>query len=350
MHSPAPERLCLIRLSALGDVCHAVALVRALQRIWPQTQITWIIGTKEAPLVSALPNVHFITYDKSSNLKSARAIGQQLKDIPFDVLVVAQTSLRANLLSRFIRAKRRVGFGGDWAREGHGLFVNEQLTLRSHSHQAEAIFEFARYLTGQASLSLIDEDRGLPISEESRVFAREHQPQPKHAVLISPCSSHPRRNWTAEGYAQVSDWIVSEAKRPVILVGGVTQIEKQMGEAIESAMQCPVTNLIGKDTLPEALAMLERAAVLITPDSGPAHMADGLQTPVVGLYAATRVASSGPFASQAHCVDQFEEAARRFRGREPSQLPWLTRIEAPGVMNLITPDQVIAKLQPLLLT
>lgn len=114
-------------------------------------------------------------------------------------------------------------------------------------------------------------------------------------------------------------------------------------------MKWPVINLIGKDTLPQALAMLERAALVITPDSGPAHMADGFHTPVVGLYAATRVACSGPFASQAHCVDQFDEAARRFRGCEPSQLPWLTRIEDPGVMNLITPDQVIAKLKPLLL-
>ncbi len=346
--NPAPRSLCLIRLSALGDVCHTVSMVRALQAAWPETAITWVIGKKEAPLVAQLPNIRFITFDKSANLSSFRRIKKSLAHEHFDVLVLAQTSIRANLLSLAISAKRRVGFGGSHAREGHRLFVSETIDLPEKIHQAEALFAFAPYLLGDPSVDLYDIDRGLPIPDEAKAFAITHQPEPKQAVVISPCSSHVLRNWSAASYAALADWVVETAKRPVILMGGPSETEKAMGDAIMAKMTHSAINLIGQDTLHQALAMLERAAVVITPDSGPAHMADGLGTPVVGLYAATRPASSGPWASIDYCVDGFDQAALTFRGKPSEALAWGARIETEGVMDLITPDQVIEKLQSLL--
>jgi heptosyltransferase I len=96
------------------------------------------------------------------------------------------------------------------------------------------------------------------------------------------------------------------------------------------------------------LALLARATVLLTPDSGPAHMATMVETPVIGLYAATNPARSGPYLSRRWCVDAYPQAARRFRGRDPQQLPWTEKIEEPGVMDLIEVPQVTAKLDELL--
>jgi heptosyltransferase I len=96
------------------------------------------------------------------------------------------------------------------------------------------------------------------------------------------------------------------------------------------------------------LALLSRATALLTPDSGPAHMATMVGTPVIGLYAATNPARSGPYLSQRWCVNAYPQAARRFRGREPEQLPWTEKIEVPGVMDLIQVPQVTAKLDELL--
>jgi len=81
--------------------------------------------------------------------------------------------------------------------------------------------------------------------------------------------------------------------------------------------------------------------VLLTPDSGPAHMAAMVDTPVIGLYASTNPARSGPYLSRQWCVDRFAQAARAFMGREPDALPWWTKIEKPGVMDLIRPVEVI---------
>ena len=121
-----------------------------------------------------------------------------------------------------------------------------------------------------------------------------------------------------------------------------------MGAAIEAALQVPVRNIIGTDTLVQLLALLARATVLLSPDSGPAHMATMVGTPVIGLMAGTRSARSGPYLSQRWCVDRYDEAARKYRGRPASELPWIETIEVPGVMDLVETEAVCARLDELL--
>jgi heptosyltransferase I len=338
-----PNSVCLLRLSALGDVCNHVPLVRALQRAWPETAISWIIGRGEYRLVGALEDVEFIVVDKNERFGGLGALRRAVGGRRFDVLLLTQVSERATALALALRARRRIGFDRARSRNLHGMVVGERIEAVAFQHQVHAFLQFARHF----GIDTDGIDRRLPIDEADRAFAVRHQPEAGHAVIISPASSHPGRNWHAEGYATVADWIVRRG-REVILMGGPSEAERALGSAIEAAMHERVTNLIGRDTLQQALAMYERAACVISPDSGPAHFADAMGTPVVGLYAATWARRSGPLDSLEHTVDRFPEAARRFAGREPEELRWGKRLELPGVMALITPDMVIEKLERLL--
>jgi heptosyltransferase I len=335
-----PESICLLRLSALGDVCNCIALGRALQRAWPQIRLTWIIGKLEHRLVEDMAGIEFIVFDKQAGWDGIRGLRRALAGRRFDILLQAQVSARANLLSLLVRARRRIGFDRARAREGHGWFINERIPELPFQHQALAFLEFARCLGVDTS----DLERAPPIPAQAREFALQHQSAARRAVLISPASSHAGRNWTVAGYARVGDWVVASTGRPVILIGGPSRLERELGAAIADAMQQPVLNLIGQDTLKQALAMIERAACLVTPDAGPAHFGAALGTPVVGLYAATWSRRSGPLGSLELCVDQFPEAARRFTGKPPEQLRWGRRLEQPGVMDLIEPEAVIERL------
>lgn len=339
-----PTAICLLRLSALGDICNTVPLVRTLQKSWPRTRLTWIIGRAEYRLVQALPNVEFIVFNKKAGLSAWSQLRRQLRGRRFDMLLHTQVSARANLLSLLVRAQRRIGFDRQRAREGHGLVVNERIAACPFQHQALALRSFAEHL----GLATTPAERALPVTADGRAFAVEHQPQARQAVLISPASSHQARNWHAAGYARVADWIVGQAGRPVILVGGPSEAERELGTRIVREMHEPVLNLIGQDTLDQALAMLERAACLISPDAGPAHFAAAMGTPVVGLYAATWSRRSGPLGSLEHCVDRYPEAARKFTGKPPEALRWGRRLEYPGVMDLIGAEDVIDRLKPLL--
>ena len=109
-------------------------------------------------------------------------------------------------------------------------------------------------------------------------------------------------------------------------------------------MQSQAQNLIGKDTITQSVALLKKAALVISPDSGPAHLASAVGTPVLGLYAATPSKRSGPYNSLDLCVDKYTEAAQKFRHTEPDTLRWGQRIEYPGVMDLIETGDVIDKL------
>jgi len=338
-----PDSVCLIRLSALGDVCHCIALVRAIQREWPGTALTWIVGRGEHRLVRGLPGVEFIVFDKRAGACEMLRLGRALAGRRFDVLLHAQVSLRANLLATRVRARRRIGFDRARSREGHGLVVGERIRAVRFQHQAEALLEFARAL----GIDPAGVDRAPPVAGRDRAFACAHQPEAGRAVLISACSSHPKRNWLPGRYARVADWVAGQG-RPVILIGGSSPAEREMAEAIESAAARPLTNLVGRDTLGQSLAMLERAACLVAPDSGPVHFAAALGTPVVGLYASTWARRSGPLGSLEHCVDRFPEACRKFLGRQPEAVKWGKRIEADGVMALVEVDEVIEKVSALL--
>jgi heptosyltransferase I len=340
-----PRRVCILRLSAIGDVCHVLPVVRTLQRAWPQTQFTWIIGKVEAKLLGHIPDIEFIVVDKRSS-EGYRTLRQTMRGREFDVLMHMQVSIRASLLSSLVPARIKLGFDRRRARELQWLFTTNRIRPAERQHVMDSLFGFAEKFHVHEKLLRWD----IPLPDAARAYARRIIPDGARTLIISPCSSHALRNWRPEYYAQVADHAVSALGLNVVLCGGPSEIERRMGDAIVRVMRQPVLNTIGQDTLLEFLATLERATALISPDSGPAHMASAVGTPVVGLYAATNPARSGPYLSRQWCVDKYDVAARKLLGKPAAQIPWTTKIERPGVMDLITPDDVVKKLHSVMLS
>ena len=176
----------------------------------------------------------------------------------------------------------------------------------------------------------------LPIPDEAREFAARHLPDRAPTLLVSPCSSHRVRNWRPERYAAAMDHAATTLGWRVVLCGGPSEYERSFGDAILAAMRTRPIDLIGKDTLKQLLALLERADLVLAPDSGPMHMANAVGTAVLGLHAASNPDRSGPYSDRRWCVDRYDAAA---------QLPWGTKLEHPGVMDLIEVDDVIERLE-----
>ena len=341
--SEPPKSLCILRLSAIGDTCHVVPLVRTLQRVWPTTRLTWIIGRTEARLMSLLPDVEFITVDKRDGLRALPSLRRAMRGRRFDVLLHLQLSLRASVLSTAVPATVRLGFDRARAREGQWLFTNARIQPRQREHVLDSF---------QGFLWSLGVDPGplqwnLPLPEDAVRYAAELVPDAQPTLIISPCSSHPARNWSVERYAAVADYAARAYHMRVILCGGPTPLERDTAAAIDRLTKAQLINQTGRDTLPQMLALLGRASMLLCPDSGPAHMATMVGTPVLGLYAATRTARTGPYRSLQWCVDRYEAAARRFRKRSAAQLPWTEKIEEPGVMDLIDVADVRERLDAL---
>ncbi|WP_243039968.1 glycosyltransferase family 9 protein [Dyella sedimenti] len=337
---PAPASICLLRTSAIGDVTHVVPLVRTLQAAWPQTELAWIVGKLERRLVGDLPGVNFVTFDKGAGLAGMRAVGAALRGQRFDALLQMQVALRSNLLSLFVRARRRIGYDSARAKDGHGLVVNERIPARTGEHVLDAMGSFCEPLGLKQTQVRWD----IPIPEEDHAWAAGQLPGEHPTLLVSPTSSHVLRNWRPERYAAVMNHAAAKGWR-VVLVGGPSPLERTMADAVLAACRHAPLDLTGKDTLKKMLAMLKRAPMLLTPDSGPMHMANAVGCKVLGLHAASNPNRSGPYSDRRWCVDKYDEASRKYLGKPASEIPWGSKIERPGVMDLIGVDEVIERFE-----
>jgi heptosyltransferase I len=116
-----------------------------------------------------------------------------------------------------------------------------------------------------------------------------------------------------------------------------------MADAVLAACRHAPLDLTGKDTLKKLMALLGRAQLLLTPDSGPMHMANAVGTKVLGLHAASNPNRSGPYSDRRWCVDKYDEAARKYLHKPASEIAWGSKIEYPGVMDLIGIDDVVER-------
>jgi heptosyltransferase I len=336
-----PRRLCLVRLSALGDVTHALPIIHTLRAAWPQAELTWIIGAREAELVKGLKGVELLALDKAAGFAGYRALARTLKGRRFDVLLLMQVSIRAHLASLAVRAPLRLGYDPVRSRDLHRLFVNRRIPFTDRQHVLDGYFEFLEALGIQRRIM----DWNVPIPDADRDFAEAVLPGDTPTLLISPGASKALRNWPAEDYAAIADLAAQRYGMRVALSGGPSATERQLGEAIASAMQtaAPV-NLIGQLTIKRALAVMARSTVLISPDSGPAHMAAITNTPVIGLYAVSNPQRTGPYKSIHYCVDGYQVATRKYLGKPPEMLRWGQRVENPDAMRCISREAVAERL------
>ena len=341
--SRAPAAVCVLRLSAIGDTCHAVPVVRALQAAWPATRLTWIIGKTEHSLLRGLDGVEFVVLDKSRGWAGLGDLRRALAGRRFEALLDMHASMRANAASLLVDAPLKIGFDRARARDYQWLFCNRRIAAHPKQHVLDGLFEFATLLGVPRGTLRWD----IPVSPEDRTFAAGLAPTDRPTLVISPVTGQRfrnYRNWQIERYAQVADHASARYGASVLLTGGATDIERAYGEGIVERCASTPKNLVGRTTLKQLLALLERASVLLCPDSGPAHMATAVGTPVVGLYATSNRLRTGPYLSQHLVVDKYDEAVAREFGKPVDRLRWGERVRDPEAMSLIRVEDVVTKL------
>lgn len=335
-----PKHLCLLRLSAIGDISHTLPILRTLQAAWPTTRITWIIGRLEHSLVGDIQGVDFIIFDKSRRWRAYADLRKALNGRRFDVLLHMQMSMRASLASLLVRADVRLGFDRARAKDMQWLFTNHKIAARENQHVIDSFFGFTEAL----GISERQLRWDIPIPDNARTFAEEVLPK-EPFIIISPCSSMAYRNWTSAGYAAVAEYAIREYGLKVVLCGGPSRLERLYGAEIHGRLDVngcsgSLTNLIGRTDLKQLLAILERAELVVSPDAGPAHLATAVGTPVIGLYACTNPDRARPYLSEIYTVNRYPEAVLAKYGKMPEQLPWGIRIRDAGTMERIRVEDV----------
>ncbi|RMH21326.1 MAG: lipopolysaccharide heptosyltransferase family protein [Gemmatimonadetes bacterium] len=329
-----PRSVCIVMMSALGDAVHVLPVVTALRRAWPTTRITWVIQPVPHRLVEDHPAVDdFVVFRRRRGRRAWRAFADVRRELrargPFDLLLALQVYAKAGLITALAPARVKLGFDRRRARDLNWLFTNARIPAHEPQHVQDQYFEFVRWLgidpePVEWGLTLSDAER----REQAAFYGRLDQP----ALAVVVGTSKPEKNWTAEGYAAV----LREAERRhglrPVLVGGPSAAERAVAERILELTDGRPVDALGDDVR-RLVWLLEGSALVLSPDTGPLHIAHALGRPAVGLFGWSNPKRHRPYRGD---PDLVVDGYARHPGED-----YPVSLERRDGMRRITPERVL---------
>ena len=334
MKLPSNPRICLVLLSAVGDVTHALPIVNAIKRHRPQSHITWLLQEAGASLIQGHPAVdEILLFQRKAGLAGFVKMAMELADRPFDVVLDLQCYFKATLLTALCRAPVKIGLDPSRAREFNWLVNNHHLPKRPIQHVQEHFLEFLDYL--EIPREPIEWNLGpWPSELEWQTHFFRHFPSPRVALVAG--TSNPKKDWIPDSWVRLNDALHEQFGLHPVLVGANSPRETSLGKKMLQECRYPPKEALGCG-LRRLVSILDGCDLVISPDTGPLHLAGALSKPVIGLYGYNSPARVGPWRQDSRLlVDAFHHA-----GEEPQ----MTFQHRPDRMSRITVEDVLAKVE-----
>jgi len=329
------RRICLVRTSALGDTVHALALANAIKRGYSNAHLTWILQDLPFTMVQYQPNIdEFITFKRNADMKTwLRFLLSLRKRPPYDIAIIPQASAKVSLIAMFIPARIKLGFDFARAREFHYLVTNEHIPARPMGHVQDQFFEFAEFL----GIEKEPIEWNFNFTEQEKNWKKDFfRSLGRPAIGFVIASSSPEKDWAPENYARVMDHVTSLGYIP-LAIGGPGRREAEIAGRIKSC--CSNAPILALDKpVRRTMLRLSGCRLVVSPDTGPLHMAVALGVPTIGLYGYSNPKRCGPYA-------RFHDLLIDMYNDPDTKDANITRKTRPGRMRLITPQQVIEKIE-----
>jgi heptosyltransferase I len=328
------DRVCLVMMSAVGDAVHALPVVNAIKRHRPSTHLTWVLQPGPASLVRGHQSVDdIIEFERGSGLRAFVEVRSRLRERTFDLVIDLQVYFKAGLVTSFTKAPVKLGFDRARARDFNWLFTNHRIPPHEPQHVQDQYFEFL------AALGISPEPVtwGLGPWPDERGWQSEFFgaiDRPTAAIVVG--TSKPEKDWMPERWARVVDALYTEFGLRAVLVGGRSDREIAAAAAIESLAAHTPVNALGSG-LRKLVSILDGSALVLSPDTGPLHMAVALNRPVISLIGYMNPKRVGPYRRfQDLMVDAFAD---------PGEIYPITMEKRAGRMERISVADVLERVQ-----
>ena len=294
------HRFLIVRLGSLGDVIHAIPTAAALRARFPEARIDWLVDPRYVPLLEIVRGI-----DSRIPLNTRR-VGQtvstirDLRRVAYTAVLDLQGLLKSALLARAVKAERTIGFDREHLRERMAApFYSHRVVPAAGAHVIFKSLALLEPLGGremQASFPLEIPHSAAADEARSRVGGEPY-------ALINPGAAWPNKRWPAERFCALARRI-SDATglRQFVLWGGS---ERPIADAVSAASQ-GAAEPAPETTLADLLALSRAAALMVSGDTGPVHIAAAVETPIVGLYGPTWPARNGPWHPDDEVVSRAE--------------------------------------------
>jgi heptosyltransferase I len=292
MLTSPPRRVGIVMMSAVGDAVHVLPLLTALKRHSPNVHVTWVLQPGAASLVRGHWAVdEIVEFNRPLGWRAYPDIRRALATRPFDVVLALQVYFKAGIVTSFTRAPVKLGFDRTRARDLNWLFTTDRIPPRPGQHVQDQYFEFLEALRIPHEPVIWD----LGPWEQERAWQRDFLSRfdrPIAPIVVG--TSKPEKDWPPERWAQVSDALHGDFGLQPVLVGGRSERELRAERIILERARVPVVSALGSG-LRNLVGILDGAALVLSPDTGPLHMTVALDRPVIALMGYTNPKRVGPY-------------------------------------------------------
>lgn len=328
------DRILVVMLSAVGDAVHVLPVLNAIKHHRPGAHVSWVLQPGPATLVRGHPAVdEIVEFDRRRGRAAFADVRRALRARDFDAVLLMQPYLKAGLIAGFARAPYKLGFDRRRARDLTWLFTNHHLPPHPVQHMQDQYLEF---------LDALAVPRG---SVEWKLGPWPHERAWQHSFLarfdrpvasIVVGTSKPEKDWPAERWAAVCDTLWADHGLQPVLVGGRSERERAAGAVIMRGATHTPASALGSG-LRNLVSILDGSAVVLSPDTGPLHIAVALERPVISLLGYTNPMRVGPYRRYRDLlIDAYGDRGESYRA---------TMEHRAGRMARITVDDVLAKVR-----
>jgi heptosyltransferase I len=329
------DRICIVMMSAVGDAVHVLPVVNALKRHAPACRITWILQPGPASLVRGHRSVdEIIIFERSAGMRAFSDIRRELSRRSFDLVINLQVYFKAGVVTSFTRAPVKLGFDRARARDFNWLFTTHRIPARAvGQHVQDQYFEFLDAL-GVAHEPPVWDLGPWPdeVPWRDEFFATLDRP----VAAIVVATSKPEKDWLPERWAEVVDLLWADHGLQPVLVGGRSPRELAAEQAIMARARHRPLSALGSG-LRNLVGILSGSALVLSPDTGPLHMAVALERPVISLMGYTNPKRTGPYRRYHDLlIDAYGNPGEEYA---------VSMENRPGRVQRITVDHVREKLE-----
>jgi heptosyltransferase-1 len=288
-----PQRVLIIKPSAIGDVVHALPVLNLLRRRWPAAHVSWLVTPACAGLLDGHPQINeVILFDRKrygrswrspSALRDLSTFNRSLKSHRFDLVIDLQGLFRSGWLTWRTHAPVRIGSTS--AREFSWIFCTHLAQADTNGqHAIERYLNVAEFLgLGRSPVEFV-----FPTDDHDRRYVNGLLPPLEQFAVLLPATNWATKQWPIERFAALVKPLRERYGFASVLAGGP--------DAVPLAASLPgVINLAGKTNLRQLVALLERASLVIANDTGPMHIASALGRPLVTMFGPTSPVRTGPY-------------------------------------------------------
>jgi heptosyltransferase-1 len=315
VRSDVERKALVLKPSALGDIAMTLPAVRSIKRGVPGARIYWLVNKGFAGLLEGNPNVdEVIEFDRQTLGRmwySPAAWGEfwklvkKLRSEKFDVVMDFQGLLRTALLGRLSGCKARVGMKD--AREGATIFYTDKVAKPAGSdHVIDHYSKMVATLRVEAGKPVFEFNVRQEVQNRATQMLKKEGVDGKYAVIV-PGASDEAKRWPLDRYAQLAEKLVDEYGLAVVATGSAG--EEEIVNRLAKLARIGIVKLAGRTNLPELVAVLKEASLVVGNDTGPTHIAAGLGVPMVVVFGGINPARLYPYGRK-ECVAAVEPWSR----------------------------------------